>query len=109
MINIKKFNELELRVGEILKVELFPEAKTFAYKLKIDFGDHGVKWSSAQITNNYSVEDLHGKQIVAAMNIGRKNIGTFKSEVLVMGVDDNNGNVRLLDIDNRIKNGAKVN
>jgi len=109
MINIKNFNALELRVGEILKVELFAEAKIPAYKLKIDFGDHGVKWSSAQITNNYSVEDLHGKQIVAAINLGSKNIGTFKSEVLVMGVDDNNGNVRLLDINNRIKNGAKVN
>ena len=109
MINIKNFNALEIRVGEIIKVELFPKAKIPAYKLKIDFGDHGVKWSSAQITNNYSVEDLYGKQIVAAINLGIKNIGTFKSEVLVMGVDDNNGNVRLLDINNRIKNGAKVN
>ena len=109
MIDINKFNELELRIGEILKVKLFLEADTPAYKLKIDFGDYGIKWSSAQITNNYTVKDLHGRQIIAAMNLGNKKIGSFKSEVLVMGVDDNNGNVRLLDINNRIKNGAKVN
>ena len=109
MIDINKFNELELRIGEILKVELFLEADTPAYKLKINFGDYGIKWSSAQITNNYTVKDLDGRQIIAAMNLGKKSVGDFKSEVLVMGVDDNNGNVRLLDIDNRIKNGAKVN
>ena len=108
-VTFEDFSKIDFRVGTIISVEPFTKAIKPAYKLKIDFGDHGVKWSSAQITNNYSVEDLHGKQIVAAMNIGSKNIGTFKSEVLVMGVDDNNGNVRLLDIDNRIKNGAKVN
>ena len=109
MIDINKFNELELRIGEILKVKLFLEADTPAYKLKIDFGDYGIKWSSAQITNNYTVKDLHGRQIIAAMNLGNKNIGNFKSEVLVMGVDDKNGFVRLLDVNKKIKNGAKVN
>ena len=109
MIDINKFNELELRIGEILKVELFIDAATPAYKLKIDFGDYGIKWSSAQITNNYTVKDLHGRQIIAAMNLGNKNIGNFKSEVLVMGVDDKNGFVRLLDVNKKIKNGAKVN
>ena len=109
MIDINKFNELELRIGEILKVELFLEADTPEYKLKIDFGDYGIKWSSAQITNNYTVKDLHGRQIIAAMNLGNKNIGNFKSEVLVMGVDDKNGFVRLLDVNKKIKNGAKVN
>ena len=109
MIDINKFNELELRIGEILKVKFFLEADTPAYKLKIDFGDYGIKWSSAQITNNYTVKDLHGRQIIAAMNLGNKNIGNFKSEVLVMGVDDKNGFVRLLDVNKKIKNGAKVN
>ncbi|MDG2366626.1 MAG: tRNA-binding protein, partial [Candidatus Marinimicrobia bacterium] len=69
MIDINNFNKLEIRVGEILRVELFPEAITPAYKLKIDFGDYGIKWSSAQITNNYSVKELQGRQIIAVMNL----------------------------------------
>ena len=109
MIDINNFNKLEIRVGEILRVELFPEAITPAYKLKIDFGDYGLKWSSAQITNNYSVKELQGRQIIAVMNLGIKKIGTFKSEVLVMGAVDQNGFTRLLDVNKKIKNGAKVN
>ena len=109
MIDINKFNELELRVGEIIKVELFPKAKTPAYKLKISFGKHGDKWSSAQITNNYTSKDLMGRQIIAAMNLGVKKIGGFKSEVLVMGVDDDNGFVRLLSVNRKVENGAIVN
>ena len=109
MIDINKFNELELRVGEIIKVESFPEAKIPAYKLKISFGEHGDKWSSAQITNNYTSKDLMGRQIIAAMNIGVKKISKFKSEVLVMGVDDDNGFVRLLSVNRKVQNGAIVN
>tara|TARA_B100001142_G_C13934357_1_gene500631 strand:- start:73 stop:402 length:330 start_codon:yes stop_codon:yes gene_type:complete len=109
MIDINKFNELELRVGEIIKVELFPEAKTPAYKLKISFGKYGDRWSSAQITNNYNSKDLIGRQIIAAMNLGTKKIGEFKSEILVMGVDDNNGFVRLLSLNRKVENGAIVN
>ena len=109
MIDINKFNGLELRIGEILKVELFPEAKIPAYKLKIDFGDYGIKWSSAQITDNYLPKELKGRQIIAVMNFESKKIGEFNSEVLVMGVDDHNGFVRLLDVNKKIDNGAKVN
>ena len=109
MIDINKFNELELRVGEIIKVDLFTEARIPAYKLKISFGEHGDKWSSAQITNNYTSKDLMGKQIIAAMNLGVKKIGKFKSEVLVMGADDDSGFVRLLSVDRKIQNGAIVN
>ena len=109
MIDINKFNELELRVGEIIKVELFPEARIPAYKLKISFGEHGDKWSSAQITNNYTSKDLMGMQIIAAMNLGVKKIGKFKSEVLVMGVDDDNGFIRLLSVNRKVENGAIVN
>ena len=109
MIDINKFNELELCVGEILKAELFPESKISAYKLKIDFGDYGIKWSSAQITKNYLPKDLKGRQIVAVMNFNSKKIGKFNSEVLVMGVDDHNGFVRLLSVNKKIDNGAKVN
>ena len=109
MIDINKFNELELRVGEIIKVELFPEAKIPAYKLKISFGKHGNKWSSAQITNNYAPKDLMSRQVIAVMNLGIKKIGEFKSEVLVMGVDDDNGFVRLLSVNRKVQNGAIVN
>ena len=109
MIGIEKFNKMELRVGTIEKVEEFPDAKQPAYKLYINFGEIGNKWSSAQITKNYSIEDLCGKQIIAAMNLGNKKIGSFVSEVLVIGVDDNNSNVVLLEPSTKIENGAKVN
>jgi len=100
---------MDLRVGTIEKVEEFPDAKQPAYKLYINFGEFGNKSSSAQITKNYSIEDLYGKQIIAAMNLGNKRIGSFVSEVLVMGVDDNNSNVVLLEPSTKIENGAKVN
>ena len=109
MININDFNKLELRVGTIEKAEEFPEAKNPAYKLYINFGEFGKKWSSAQITKNYSIDTLHGKQVIAAMNLGSKNIGSFKSEVVVMGVNDDGSNVVLLQPSSKIENGAKVN
>lgn len=109
MIKINDFNKLELLVGTIVKVESFPEAKKPAYKLKIDFGSHGKKWSSAQITNNYTIEELTGRQIIAAMNLGNKKIGPFTSEVLVMGAEDQSGDIVLMEVDQNIKNGTKVN
>ena len=109
MINIDNFNELELLVGTIIKVESFPEANKPAYKLKIDFGSYGKKWSSVQITKNYSIEELTGRQIVAAMNLGNKKIGPFTSEVLVMGAEDDSGDIVLMQVDQKIKNGVKVN
>ena len=109
MISISDFNKLELRVGTIEKAEEFSEAKIPAYKLYINFGEFGKKWSSAQITNNYSINSLNGKQVIAAINLGEKKIGSFKSEVLVMGVNDDNSNVVLLQPSREIENGAKVN
>ena len=109
MIGIEEFNKIDLRVGTIEQAEEFPDAKNQAYKLFINFGEFGNKWSSAQITKNYSIEDLYGKQIIAAMNLGNKRIGSFVSEVLVMGVDDNNSRVVLLEPSTEIENGAKVN
>ena len=108
-INIDQFNKLKLLVGTIEKVENFPEAKKSAYKLYINFGSYGKKWSSAQITENYKIDELNGMQIIAAVNLGNKKIGKFTSEVLVMGVDDNNSNVLLLQPDKKIQNGAQVN
>ena len=109
MIDINTFLKLELRVGTIEEALSFDEAKKLAYRLKIDFGPYGKKWSSAQITNNYSKEELVDRQIIAVMNLGAKKIGNFYSEVLVLGVDDDEGNVTLLEPDNNIINGAKVN
>ena len=109
MINIEDFKKLELRVGTIKKAENFAEAKTPAYKLRIDFGSFGKKWSSAQITENYSLIDLVGRRITAAMNLGNKVIGPFKSEVLVMGAEDSNGNIVLIKPDRDIENGSVVN
>ena len=109
MINIEEFEKLELRVGTIRKAENFPKAKKPAYKLRIDFGSFGRKWSSAQITENYSLIALVGRRIIAAMNLGNKVIGTFKSEVLVMGAEDNNGNIVLIKPDRDIENGSVVN
>ncbi len=80
-----------------------------SYKLYINFGAYGKKWSSAQITENYKIDELNGMQIIAAVNLGNKKIGKFTSEVLVMGVDDNNSNVLLLQPDKKIQNGAQVN
>ena len=109
MINIEDFAKLELRVGTIKEAENFPEAKIPAYKLRIDFGSFGKKWSSAQITENYSLIDLVGRRIIAAMNLGNKVIGPFKSEVLVMGTEDSNGNIVLIEPDKEIENGSVVN
>ncbi|MEA1882221.1 MAG: tRNA-binding protein [Candidatus Marinimicrobia bacterium] len=109
MINIKDFSKLDLRIGTIEKVERFPEAKKAAYKLWINFGPYGEKWSSAQITNNYSREELKGRQIITVMNLGNKKIGTFTSEVLVMGAEDPNGNIVLLETDGEIQNGSRAN
>ena len=109
LITIDEFSEIELRVGTIEEALPFKEAINPSYKLRIDFGPYGKRWSSAQITLNYNVEDLIGRQIVSAMNFGTKKIGDFKSEVLVLGHNDKNGNVILLEPDKKIQNGALVN
>tara|TARA_B100000676_G_scaffold235695_1_gene235445 strand:- start:31 stop:375 length:345 start_codon:yes stop_codon:yes gene_type:complete len=109
LITIDEFSEIELRVGTIEEALPFKGAINPSYKLKIDFGPYGKKWSSAQITVNYNAEDLIGRQIVSVMNLGIKKIGDFKSEVLVLGHNDKNGNVILLEPDKEIKNGALVN
>ena len=85
------------------------QAKKPAYNLIIDFGTQGKKCSSVQITKNYSVEELSGYQVIAVFNLGKKKIGPFTSEVLVMGAEDKNGNIALLKPDGNIHNGALVN
>ena len=108
-INWQDFQKVELRVGTILEVKDFPEARNPAYKLKIDFGsDIGVKKSSAQITDLYSKNDLIGKRVIAVVNFPPKQIGPVMSECLVTGFHRADGNVVLAVPDSEIPNGAKL-
>lgn len=96
-ISFDDFMQVDIRVGTIIEVQDFPEARKPAYKLVIDFGDEiGTKKSSAQITVRYSKADLMGKQIMAVVNFPPRQIGPFMSEVLTLGVADDNGDVALV-------------
>lgn len=89
--------ELDIRVGKIISAESFPEARIPAYKLKIDFGDAGFRNTSAQLTRRYQEKDLEGLKIIAALGLPPKRVAGFKSECLVMGSVDGEGDVILLD------------
>ncbi|RTZ76172.1 MAG: tRNA-binding protein [Candidatus Neomarinimicrobiota bacterium] len=108
MISIEDFNKIEFRVGTIVTVDEFPEAKKPAYKLKIDFGGFGIKQSSAQVTDNYLPADLLNRQVVAVVNFPPKKIASLTSEVLVLGADGNENGIILLDLDKPIQNGVKI-
>ncbi len=107
MIGWNDFEKVEMRVGTIICAEEFPEARSLAYKLKIDFGKFGVKKTSAQITKLYKHEDLVGKQIVAVINFPPKQIANFMSECLVLGAVENE-NVTLLEPGKEVKNGLRI-
>ncbi|MDA9069377.1 tRNA-binding protein [Algibacter sp.] len=107
-ISFEDFNKVDLRAGTIIEVHDFPEARQPAYKLTIDFGELGIKKSSAQITTLYKKEDLLQRQIVAVVNFPKKQIGKFMSECLVLGAVKEN-DVILLNPDNKVKNGTPVN
>lgn len=107
-ITWKDFERIELRVGTIVEVEDFPQARKPAYKLKIDFGELGVKRSSAQIKDLYKKEELLGKQVLAVVNFAPKQIATFFSEVLTTGFYLASGEVVLLQPERRVPNGAKL-
>lgn len=109
IIQYGDFEKVDIRVGRILSVDDFPKAQKKAYKLQIDFGDEiGIKRSSAQIVDNYSKEDLVGKLILAVVNFAPKQIADFISEVLVLGVSDEHGNVCLLCVDKTVVLGQQV-
>jgi tRNA-binding protein len=108
MIDIKDFAKVEIRVGTVISASKLQEAKKPAYKLEIDFGELGIRKSSAQITELYSESALIGKQIVAVMNFSQKKIAGFTSEVLVLGVNNKDEAVELLVPDQKIPDGAKV-
>ena len=109
MITFDDFLKVDIRVGRIIEVEAFPEARKPAWKLKIDFGsDIGVKKSSAQITDLYDAESLLGRQIFAVVNFPPRQIGPFMSEVLTLGVSDAAGAIVLIKPDNEVKEGARL-
>jgi tRNA-binding protein len=106
-INFEDFTKVDLRVGTIIEVDDFPQARNPAYQLTIDFGDLGIKKSSAQITTIYTKEELLGRQIVATINFPKKQIANFMSECLVMGAVDGK-DVILLKPEHKVKNGSTV-
>lgn len=107
-ISWQDFERVELRVGTVLTVEDFPEARKPAWKLTVDFGDLGVRRSSAQITTLYRKEDLVGRQVIAVLNFPPKQIGPFRSEVLVTGFAREDGAIVLAQPERPVPNGAKL-
>jgi tRNA-binding protein len=104
-----EFERVEMRVGTILEVNDFPEARKPAFQLTIDFGSHlGIRKTSAQITKRYQKEDLIDRQIVAVVNFPKKQIGKFMSECLVLGAMGADGDVILLAPDFKIQNGLRI-
>ena len=103
------FEKVELKIGTVVRAEEFPEARKPAYKVWVDFGgDLGIKKSSAQITVHYRPEDLIGKQIVAVVNFPVKQIGSVKSEFLLTGFYDENGDVVIAQPERDVPNGSKL-
>ena len=102
------FEKIDVRAGTITEVKDFPKAKKPAYQLTVDFGDIGIKKSSAQITQLYSKDELIGKQVVAVVNFPPKQIANFLSECLVLGIYTDKKEVVLLTPDKKVANGWKM-
>ena len=108
-ISFDDFMAVDVRVGEIIRAEPFPEARKPAYKLWVNFGDEiGEKKSSAQITVHYSLSELVGKRVMAVVNFPSRQIGPVKSEVLVLGIPDENGAVVLITPDKDVPLGVRL-
>src|SRR4051812_37496729 len=108
MISWEEFEKIDMRVGTIVEAKEFAKAKKPAFQLIIDFGEYGIKRSSAQITALYSAEELVGKQVIAVLNFPPKQIANFVSECLVLGVYANNGDVILLQPERKTVNGCRI-
>jgi tRNA-binding protein len=108
-IGFDDFLKVDVRVGQVLKAEPFPEARKPAYKLTIDFGpDIGVKKSSAQITVHYTLDELVGRKVAAVVNFPPRQIGPVRSEVLTLGFPDEAGNVVLVGVDREVPVGGRL-
>lgn len=109
-ITFEDFSKIDLRIGTIIEVVDFPKARKPAYQLTIDFGELGIKKSSAQITQLYNKEDLIGKQITAIINFQKKQIANFFSECLILGIQNDKQEIVLLQSSKlNIKNGEQIN
>jgi tRNA-binding protein len=108
-INFEDFLKVDLRVGTIIEVNDFPKARKPAYQLRIDFGELGIKKSSAQITDLYTKEELLNKQVSAILNFNPRQIANFMSECLVLGIYNTDGEVVLLQASKAVKNGEQIN
>ncbi len=108
-ISWEDFEKVDVRVGEVVEAEPFPEARKPSIKLTVDFGPQiGTRRTSAQLTAHYEPEDLVGRQVVAVVNFPPKRIAGFKSEVLVLGVPDESGEVVLLSPDHNVPPGGRM-
>lgn len=108
-INIDQFNQVAIHVGTILEVNEFPKARKPSWQLRIDFGPElGIKQSSAQITHLYGPEDLIGRQVLAVCNFTPRQIANFFSEVLVLGLEQADGSVVLIQPERPVTNGLRV-
>jgi len=105
---VQAFNTLDLRVGRVVRAEPNERARKPSYKLWIDFGQLGEKTSSAQLRSLYRAEELVGRLVIAAVNLGPRNIAGFQSEVLVLGLPDENGEVVLLSVEREVPLGGRV-
>jgi tRNA-binding protein len=107
-ITWRDFEKAGLYTGTILEVADFPEAQKPAYKVKVDFGPYGIKWSGAQITRHYTKDELVGRQILGVINFPGKQVANFMSQFLVTGFADRNGDIVLAAIDKPVPNGSKL-
>lgn len=102
------FSKIEIRIGTIIHVSAFPQARKPAFQLTIDFGESGIRKSSAQLTKLYTADDLLNKQIVAVTNFPPKQIANFYSQCLVLGVISHNGDIVLLQPERQVANGLSI-
>ncbi len=108
-ISFDDFLKVDIRIGTVVRAEPFPEARSPAYRLWIDFGaEIGERKTSAQITRHYALDALAGRQVVAVVNFPAKQIGPMRSEVLVLGVPDEDGEVVLLGPSRKVPDGGRM-
>ena len=108
-ITFDDFMKVDIRVGQVVRAEPFPEARKPAWRLTIDFGpDIGVKRSSAQITKHYTLDELHGRKVAAVVNFPPRQIGPMMSEVLTLGFPDADGEVVLVGVDREVPVGGRL-